>query len=145
MKLTKKILTHHPVIFIFFGMIFGFLLSRGGATTHDFYAELFLFTNLQLIMVIVSATLTTMLGLQIIRRLKLNSLANQQPIQVEAKKKLPGAYFGACIFGVGWAISGSCPGTLPAMIGQGQLTGIVVFIGIFIGIWLYAKLSKGIK
>ena len=48
--------------FILFGAVFGFLVSRAGATTFDFYAQLFLFQDLQLLWVIATAVVvgTTM-------------------------------------------------------------------------------------
>ena len=41
--------------FVLMGALFGFLLSRAGATTYDFYAKLFLFEDLQLMWVIAAA------------------------------------------------------------------------------------------
>jgi hypothetical protein len=42
-------------VFLFFGILFGFLLSRAGATNFDFHAQLFLLENLQLLWVIDTA------------------------------------------------------------------------------------------
>ena len=149
MNIIQKIINsqsiRQSITFIFFGTMFGFLLSRSGATSHDFYAELFLFINYQLLTVIATATATAMVGVQIIKRFKLKTLMTQCPIKIESKKKLPWSYVGAVIFGMGWAISGSCPGTLPAMIGQGQLSSMIVFIGVFVGVWIYAKILKLIE
>ena len=49
--------------FILFGALFGFLLSRAGATTYDFYANLFLFKDLQLMGVMATAAAVGFAGI----------------------------------------------------------------------------------
>ncbi len=57
-------------VFLLFGAVFGFLLSRAGATTFDFYAKLFLFENLQLLWVIATAATVGALGVFLLKRLR---------------------------------------------------------------------------
>ena len=44
---------------------------------------------------------------------------------------------GALLFGVGWALSGTCPGTALAQIGEGRLVGLYTASGILLGTALY--------
>jgi uncharacterized membrane protein YedE/YeeE len=41
---------------------------------------------------------------------------------------------GGVIFGIGWAITGACPGTASTAMGSGSLMGIVLIAGIMTGI-----------
>lgn len=50
----------------------------------------------------------------------------------------PGIIPGAVLFGIGWALSGACPGVAFAQLGEGQLMAIIPLIGIFIGNAIYA-------
>ena len=56
-----------------------------------------------------------------------------------------GLVLGAILFGIGWAITGTCPGPAITMVGEGKLTAIVTLIGIFAGTYahsLYASHTK---
>ena len=54
--------------FLLFGALFGFLLSRAGATTYDFYAKLFLFQDFQLVWVIGAAVVVGAPGIALLKR-----------------------------------------------------------------------------
>lgn len=55
---------------------------------------------------------------------------------------VPGLVWGSALFGVGWALSGVCPGTALAQVGEGQLAGAVVVLGILGGAWLKVRASR---
>ena len=50
----------------------------------------------------------------------------------------PGIIPGAALFGIGWALTGACPGVAFAQLGEGQLMALVTLAGIFIGNAIYA-------
>lgn len=124
-------------LFVLFGAAFGFLLSRAGATTYDFYAELFLFRDLQLLYVILAAAATGFVGLSISRLLKSRELISGAPLNYDKKPYKKGLIPGSLIFGLGWGLAGACPGTALAMLGEGKLGAGVTIIGIFIGVYLH--------
>ena len=51
-----------------------------------------------------------------------------------------GQVFGGLIFGLGWAITGACPGPLFAQIGTGMLVMTVTLLCAIAGTWLYGLL-----
>ena len=124
-------------LFLPFGALFGFLLSRAGATTYDYYAELFLFRNLQLMWVIGAAVLVGAPLLALLKRFKVRSLFDGTPIQFQPKPMKRGLWTGSLILGVGWGLSAACPGTVLAMLGEGKLGALCTVSGIVIGTWLY--------
>ena len=126
--------------FILFGAVFGFLVSRAGATTFDFYAQLFLFQDLQLLWVIATAGVVGMVGVAILKATGARALLNGDSLEYEAKPMRKGVASGALIFGVGWGLAGACPGTAPAMLGEGKLAAGFTIIGILIGTYLYGLL-----
>lgn len=125
--------------FLLLGTVFGFLLSRAGATTFDFYAELFLFTNLQLLWVIATAGLVGIVGTALFKRMKLRAVADGEPLSFQGKPMRKTLVLGALLFGIGWGVSGSCPGTAPAMLGEGKMLAGFTLIGILIGTYLYGR------
>lgn len=53
-----------------------------------------------------------------------------------------GNVFGALLFGLGWAITGACPGPLFAQIGSGFLVVIVTLLSAIAGTWVYGLLRE---
>jgi len=133
-------------IFIFFGMLFGFLLSRAGATTFDYYAGLFLFDNSQLIIVMGMAMGVGVVGVLILKKIHATALITRDSLTFDGKPMRKGLVFGSTLFGLGWGLSGACPGTVPAMLGEGKFIALPIITGLLVGTYLYGiKASRGIS
>ena len=66
-----------------------------------------------------------------------------EPIVVEPKKKgWRRTLFGGIIFGLGWALSGACPGPMFVLVGMGVFSILVVILGAFLGTFVYGLLYK---
>ena len=130
------------MVFLALGIIFGFLLSRAGATTFDFHAKLFLFDNLQLLWVIGTAVITGIIGIQIFKRLHLKSVITEQALDFRGKAMRKHLVSGALLLGLGWGMTGSCPGTAPAMLGEGKLIVLFTLSGIIVGTYLYGLIRS---
>lgn len=126
-------------LFLPLGALFGFLLSRGGATTYDFYAKLFLFEDAQLFWVIAAAIAVGVPLLQLLKRLKVRALVSGEPIEFQPKPMKPDLIAGSLLLGVGWGLTAACPGTVLAMLGEGKFAGLFTISGILLGTWLYGK------
>ena len=126
-----------PYFFLPLGAVFGFLLSRAGATTYDFYAQLFLFQDLQLLWVIVTAAGVGILGTTILKKLKARSLIEGQPLSFQGKPFKRELIPGAVLLGLGWGVAGACPGTVLAMLGEGKLGALFTICGIALGTYFY--------
>ena len=127
---------------LFFGIIFGFLLQKGGATSYDVILGQLLLEDFTVVKIMLSAVVTGMLGVYILKGLGMVSL--------EPK---PGSFgtsvIGGLLFGVGFALLGYCPGTISGAVGDGHLdaaiggvAGILIGSGLFAT--LYPKLARGI-
>jgi uncharacterized membrane protein YedE/YeeE len=121
-----------------FGLVFGFLLSRVGATSYDAIAGMFLLQDLHLVGVIVVAIATTALGFVLLRRAG-GRARNGDPLALQQKPVQPGLVVGGLLFGAGWALAGTCPGTALAQLGEGRLAGLFTFAGILLGAWLQQR------
>jgi uncharacterized membrane protein YedE/YeeE len=127
-------------VFIFFGALFGFCLSRARATDYDAILGMFRLTDLHLFGVIGVAIATAGLGLLVLRKIGVHSLGGE-PIRLAPKPMHASVFTGGLIFGVGWALSGACPGTALAQLGEGKLYALATVAGIVAGTWL--KLHSG--
>lgn len=127
---------------LLFGIIFGFLLQKGGATRYDVIVGQLLLTDFTVLKIMMSAVVTGMLGIHLMRKLGW--------VQFTPKAGSWGKnVIGGLIFGLGFALLGYCPGTIAGAVGNGYLdaavgglAGIVIGSGLLAA--LYPKLRKGI-
>ncbi|HNR01489.1 MAG TPA: YeeE/YedE thiosulfate transporter family protein [Anaerolineaceae bacterium] len=125
-----------------FGVVFGFLLQKGGVTKYDVILGQLLLTDFTVLKIILTAVVTGMLGIYLMKSFGW--------VELQPKSGSVGMnVIGGLIFGIGFAVLGYCPGTIAGAIGNGFLDALV---GGVIGIWigaglfaaLYPKLHKGI-
>ncbi len=117
---------------ILFGIAFGFVLSRIGATEYATVTGMFQLRDLQLVGVIGSAIVICAIGFALIAHRRMTSLLGE-PIVLAHKPLTKTLVPGALVFGIGWALSGTCPGTALAQIGEGRVAALATFAGILLG------------
>lgn len=128
--------------YMIFGTIFGFVLSRVGASDYDLIFKMFTAEDLKLAYVIITAILTAGISMRILARLGMKGRGGV-PINVSKKPlQMKKNIIGGTIFGLGWAISGACPGTVLAQVGEGKLLGLVTMFGMILGTFLYAVMAE---
>ena len=122
-----------------FGILFGFLLHKGGATKYDVIVGQLLLTDFTVLKIMLSAVVTGMIGIYFMKSLGW--------IKLSLKSGSVGKnVIGALIFGVGFAVLGYCPGTIAGAIGNGYLDAIVGGLaGIILGTWIFAVMYPSLK
>ena len=70
-------------------------------------------------LIISSAIFTGALSYSLIKYFKIKSL-DKKEIKIDKKEMNKGVVIGGTIFGIGWAITGACPGPIFAQIGTGE-------------------------
>ncbi len=118
-------------LYLAFGVIFGFVLSRSGATDYDVVQRMFLFQQFQLYGIIGVAVIVTMPGLWLIKRY--GRTLGGSTVHVERKPLHRGNIVGGLLFGVGWSMTGMCPGPILVNIGEGKLYAIAALAGALVG------------
>jgi len=122
-----------------FGILFGFLLQKGGATKYDVIVGQLLLTDFTVLKIMLSAVLTGMIGIYLMKTLGW--------VELSPKSGSMGSnIIGGLIFGVGFAVLGYCPGTIAGAIGNGYLDALAGGLaGILIGTALFAALYPRLK
>src|SRR5258705_13201796 len=98
------------LLYLAFGAMFGFILSRGGAADYNYIQAMFLFTSFQLYGIIGTAIAITAPGIWLIKRYGRTALG--RPISIELKPQHRGNIVGGALFGIGWSIAGMGPGPI---------------------------------
>jgi uncharacterized membrane protein YedE/YeeE len=128
--------------FVFVGFIFGVILSKGEIISWYRIYEMFWFESFHMYGVIGSAVVIGILGVQLIKRYDTKSIEGQV-IEILPKKKSIYRYLiGGTIFGLGWAMTGACPGPMFILLGKGIYAIFIVIIGAVFGTFMYGILSK---
>lgn len=123
---------------VLFGLIFGFLLQKGGVTKYHVLEGQLLLRDYTVLKVMLSAILVGMIGVYFLHE-RVGTKLHLKPTKLGANM------LGGLIFGVGFALAGYCPGTGAAALGQGDLPAIIVMLGLVVGSYGYAELSRVLK
>lgn len=135
MKNNKKTLGQGLII----GIIFGFLLHKGGVTKYDVIVGQLRLIDNTVIKIIFTAIIVTMLAISYFYPKGL------LPINVKSGS-IKNATIGGLLFGVGFGLLGYCPGTIAGAIGNGNLDAIGGgLVGIILGTIIFAKIYAPLK
>jgi len=128
---------------IVLGLLFGFFLSRGRATDYDAIFGMFRLQDAHLPLLMASAIATAAAGLLLLERARITTLAGT-PLKLERKPLHAGTVVGGLVFGVGWGVTGQCPGTALGQLGEGKWLAAVTLFGMLLGTWLYGAMEPGL-
>jgi uncharacterized protein len=123
------------MLYLALGTIFGFVLSRSGAADYDYIQGMFLFERFQLYGILATGVLFTAPGLWLIKR-RARTIAGK-PITIERKALNRGTIAGSLMFGVGWSLTGMCPGPILVNIGEGKVYALAALAGALAGAALF--------
>lgn len=123
------------------GGLFGAVLLESEVISWFRIQEMFRFESFHMYGIIGSAVLVAGVSLEIIRRLDLRDETGS-PVGLPPKTLGTGARYiaGGAIFGVGWALTGACPGPLVALVGAGVPVMLVAIASALAGTWTYGYL-----
>lgn len=132
------------LVYLLLGTVFGFILSQSGAADYDYIQGMFLLERFQLFGIIGTAVVVTAIGLTLVRRR--GRTLTGEPITIERKALNRGTWAGSIIFGIGWSITGMCPGPILVNIGEGKVYALAALAGAVVGAGLlgvtYPRLQR---
>ena len=123
------------------GVLFGIVFVKAEIISWFRIQEMFRLQSFFMYGVIGTAVLVGMISIFIIKKFNIKSFGGEK-ISFEDKTFNKGQIYGGLIFGMGWAITGACPGPLFAQIGSGfYVVGITLLSALF-GTWIYGKFRE---
>ena len=130
--------------YLLVGFVFGIILTKSEAVSWYRIYEMFQFDSFHMYGIIGVAVATGLIGIQIIKRNKLNDIKGN-PIDIQDKEKGTFRYWiGGLFFGLGWALVGSCPGPIFILLGAGFLSIGIVLIGALLGTYIYGVIKDNL-
>lgn len=135
-----KAKAHLP--YLFWGLGFGFLIARAGAVRFDLIRDMFLLRSIQLYGVIGTAIVTALPLFWWLERLSQDKASRFKGLRWPHRRMTPGTLAGAAIFGLGWSLTGTCPGPAVVQIGLGHWVALATVAGVFAGTLCYERAHR---
>ncbi len=131
----------HNIKYVILGCLFGITFVKAEIISWFRIQEMFRFQSFHMYGVIGSAVLIGMISVALIKKFKIRTIYGE-PIQLHNKTFNKGQIIGGLLFGLGWGITGACPGPLYAQIGSGAPVIIVTLLSAILGTWVYGKFRE---
>lgn len=123
------------------GLLFGIILIKSEVISWLRIQEMFRFQSFHMYGVIGSAVVVGIISVWIIKKWKVKTIYGE-PIVFAIKKFSWGNIYGGLLFGLGWAMTGACPGPLFAQIGNGAIVVAITLLSAIAGTWVYGKFRE---
>lgn len=123
------------------GLIFGITFVKAEIISWFRIQEMFRLQSFHMYGVIGTGVILGMLSVWLIKKFKIRTIYGET-IEFHTKKFNKGQIYGGLVFGLGWALTGACPGPLFAQIGTGALSIGVVILSAMAGTWIYGYLRE---
>ena len=120
------------------GILFGIVFVKAEIISWFRIQEMFRFESFHMYGVIGTAVFVGLISVQLIQRLNLKTVHGEN-IHIPKKEFNKGNIYGGLIFGLGWAITGACPGPLFAQVGAGFSVVIITFLSAVAGTYVYGR------
>jgi len=126
--------------FLLVGVVFGIVMSKAEIISWYRIYEMFRFESFHMYGVIGSAVVLGALLVFLMKKIKAKSFDGEDITFNPKNKSIPRYLIGGTIFGLGWAMTGACPGPMFVLLGKGILSiGLVIVSAVF-GTFLYGLL-----
>ena len=124
--------------FFVLGCLFGIVLIKAEVVSWFRIQEMFRFQSFQMYGIIGSAVATACASVLILRKTGMRSLGGEA-VTIPPKRLERGYryWIGGTLFGIGWALTGACPGPLFALTGSGITVYAVAALSAIVGTWVY--------
>jgi uncharacterized membrane protein YedE/YeeE len=142
--INESHLTHkwyHNLKYLAVGWLFGIVFVKAEIISWFRIQEMFRLQSFHMYGVIGGAVLVGMLSVALIKKYKIKTIYGEA-IEFHPKTFNKGQIIGGLIFGLGWAMTGACPGPLFAQIGIGESVILVTLLSAVAGTWVYGLLRS---
>jgi uncharacterized protein len=127
---------YHNIKYLIVGLLFGIVFVKAEIISWFRIQEMFRFQSFHMYGVIGSAITVGMLSIFVIKRFGIKTIYGER-IEFHNKTFNKGQIIGGFLFGLGWALTGACPGPIFAQIGTGFSAMLITLFFAILGTWVY--------
>jgi len=123
------------------GILFGIILTKSQVISWFRINSMFKFEEAHMYLIISSAIAIGLVSYLLIKIFKIKDVKGEK-IKISEKEMNSGVIIGGTIFGLGWAVTGACPGPIFAQIGAGEFPALLTLAGAIVGAFIYSRLKS---
>ncbi len=123
------------------GIFFSIILVKSEVISWFRIQEMFKLQSFHMYGIIGTAVVVGAISIMLIKKLKIKTIQGES-IEFQDKKFTKGQVIGGLIFGLGWAMTGACPGPLFAQLGSGVGVIAITILSAIAGTWVYGKFRE---
>ena len=131
--------------FLVLGIIFGIIMSKAEVISWYRIYEMFRFESFHMYGIIGSAVVLGLLSVQLIKYFNIKTINGEEIKFIPKSKGISRYLIGGIIFGLGWSMTGACPGPLFVLLGKGIWPILLVILGSVFGTFIYGLLRDKSK
>jgi hypothetical protein len=144
MGVNESHLTHkwyHNIKYLIVGIAFGIVFVKAEIISWFRIQEMFRLQSFHMYGVIGSAVVVGIISVWLIKKFNIKTIYGEK-IEFHPRNFNKGQIYGGLLFGLGWAITGACPGPLFAQIGTGATVIVITLLSAITGTWVYGYFSE---
>jgi len=126
--------------YLIVGVLFGIVFVKAEIISWFRIQEMFRLQSFFMYGVIGSAIAVGMLSIFLIKKFNIKTISGE-PVEIADKEFKKGQIIGGFVFGLGWALTGACPGPLYAQIGVGYTVVVLTLLSAIAGTWVYGRFA----
>lgn len=126
----------HNIKYLVVGTLFGIVFVKAEIISWFRIQEMFRLESFHMYGIIGSAVAVGMISVFLIKKFNIKTIYGEK-IEFHSKEFNKGNIIGGLMFGLGWAITGACPGPLFAQIGSGATVVVITLLSAIAGTWVY--------
>ncbi|MBK6930672.1 MAG: YeeE/YedE family protein [Saprospirales bacterium] len=123
------------------GIVFGIAFVKAEIVSWYRIQEMFRLASFHMYGVIGTAVVIGAVSVFLIKKFRARTMYGEL-VTFHDKTFNKGQIYGGLLFGLGWAMTGACPGPLFAQIGTGALAVTVTLLSAIAGTWVYGYLRE---
>ncbi len=119
------------------GVLFGIVMTKAEVVSWFRIQEMFRFDSFHMYGVIMTSVVLGVIIIALLKKRRVNTIDGEL-IRFQAKDwSVPRYLFGGTIFGLGWAMTGACPGPMFTLLGHGIWSMSLVILSAVLGTYVY--------
>lgn len=128
--------------YILAGVVFGITMAKSEAVSWYRIQEMFRFQSFHMYGIIGTAVTLGVIMVYLIKKYRIRDIQGHPITFRDKTKSWPRYILGGSVFGLGWALTGACPGPMFVNIGYGYVAMVIVVIGAVLGTYVYGLLRN---
>lgn len=119
------------------GILFGIVMTKSEAISWYRMQEMFRFESFHMYGIIGTAVVLGVIVVSLLKKMNISTMDGEALSLKDKKMSIARYLIGGTIFGLGWAMTGACPGPMFTILGQGVWSMVLVILSAVFGTYVY--------